>query len=119
MSLFGINIEEIITQAFRGNLYPVTLTREVPGTYTPGTDTVTGSSEQTYTTEGILESYSEELVAQGLVSESDRKALVLASPLGTVPQPGDKLTIHGETFTVVAVPQRDPVGATYSVRVKL
>lgn len=121
--LFGIDIESLVTDALQGQLIPLTLTRTVISDYDSDTDTQT-STEETFTSEGIVEEYEDRLIAEGVVQANDRKILILAGPLGTTPSPGssdnppDDITIEGETFTVVDV-DRDPAGATYTVQGRL
>lgn len=117
--IFGIDIPDIVTTAFAGQLFPVTLKRETPGEYDPVTDTWTGGGTEVFTTEGIVESYSEDMIASGLVTEKHRKILLLAKPLNTEPQAGDMIEIEGQTFTVTGIPERDPATATWTVRGEL
>lgn len=124
MALFGIDIATQVSGAFAGQLLPATLTREVVTGYDPVTDTET-TETQTYTSEGVVESYSDELIANGVVQTNDRKIMLLSQPLGTEPSPGDsdtqpdKITIEGKTFTVVGIPDRDPASATYTIQGRL
>jgi len=74
---------------------------------------------QMYTTEGIVEAYSEDMIASGLVTEKHRKILLLAKPLETEPKAGDEIQIEGQAFTVTGVPERDPATATWTVRGEL
>lgn len=121
--LFDTDIAGEIASAFEGQLKAATLNRTVVSSYDPETDTET-TSQETYTTEGIVENYSKKLIAEGVVQSNERKILLLADPLGTTPSPGDndndpdKITIESETFTVVDV-EKDPANAIYTVRGRL
>lgn len=123
MSLFGVDIESLVTESLKDQLIPLTLTRTVVGEYDPIEDEQT-TTQETYTSEGIVDTYEDRVVAEGLVQSSDRRILILAGPLGTKPSngttdnPPDKITIQGETFTVIDV-HRDPASATYTVQGRL
>lgn len=128
MSLFGIEIDQIVSDALDGQLKTATLTRD--GEYPAGVeydpiddryedangDPVSEPSDQEFTTEGIVESYSDKMISEGLVEQNDRKILLIAKKLGTTPKSGDKITIESETYTVVGVPERDPASATWIVQ---
>lgn len=119
--LFGTDIASLMADSFAGQLVPATLTRTVITGYDPITDEQT-TETQTFTTEGVVTAYSDEMIANGVVQTNDREILLLAVPLGTEPTPGsedaqpDKITIEGITYTVVGVPSRDPATATYTVQ---
>lgn len=111
--IFGVDIASIVSDSMSGNLPPVTLRRTVPGTYDPVTDTETAGTDEVFSSYGIVENYSDELRAAGLVTEKDRRILVLAKNLGTTPRAGDIVEIEGQKFTVVGIPERDPASATF------
>lgn len=116
-ALFGIEIDQLVSDSLTDQLLTATLTRENPGTYDPITDSYTGGgADSTFTTEGIVESYSDKMIAEGLVEQNDRKILLIAKPLGTTPKAGDTITIESEIYTVVGVPERDPASATWMVQ---
>src|SRR5690625_5105035 len=119
MSLFDIDIQGIVSDSLSGQLYPATLTRVIPGEYDPITDTWTDEQTLEFHSEGIIETYSEEMRAAGLATEKDRKILLLAKPLGTDPKAGDTIEIEGQTLTVTGIPERDPASATWTVRGEL
>jgi len=120
MKLFGLDIAGLVAENFAGQLLPVTLTRKTPGEYDPiaGDNWIDGTTE-TYTSEGIVSEYADELKATGLVHEKHRKILIIAKPLGTAPRAGDKVTIEGVSYTVTGVPSRDPAGATWTIKGEL
>ena len=68
-----------------------------------------------YPCKGIVEDYSDFYKLQSLVQANERKILVLANSLATVPQENDKITIRGKTYTVVSVGS-DPALATYELK---
>lgn len=114
MSLFGVDIKSLVTDAFAGQLRPITLTRTIEGEYDPVTDQTTSTTE-TYTTEGIEENRSKYLEA-GLIASSEVPVLMLAQPLGTAPKAGDKIEIEQQVYTMTGIVERDPAGATWIVR---
>lgn len=118
--LFGIDIQGLVTDSLSGQLRPIFLTRTVKGIYDPILDEETETTE-TYTTEGIAPSYSSvagrnEMLQAGLLRASEVPILMLAKPLGTDPQTGDRLEIDGETYTITGVIERDPSGSTWTVK---
>ncbi|MAO65054.1 MAG: hypothetical protein CL666_08640 [Balneola sp.] len=117
MSIFGVDIQGIVSDAFSGQLKPVTLTRENKGDYDPPTDSYRdGADPDTYTTEGIVEDWAAYLVESGAVEANTRKILMIAKPLGTEPKQGDTITIEGDSYMVVGIPERDPDTATWVVQ---
>ena len=127
MTLFGVDISQIVTDAFTGQLKEASLVRDEELEYDPiqdayvdsGGNIVEDPEPQTFTTQGIVESYSDQMKAAGLATEEHRRILLLAKPLNTTPKAGDKITIEGNTHTVVGIPERDPVSATWIVKGQL
>lgn len=119
MSLFGIDIASIVSDTLSGQLKPVTITRDMPGQYDPVTDTWEAGTTEEYRSEGIVEAYSDEMIASGQVTFKDRKITILAKSLGTVPLIGDKISIEGEELTVTGTPARDPASATWTIQGEL
>lgn len=130
--LFGLDIQGLVTDSLEGELVPVTITRTVQGgTYNPVTDQYEDGSgnevlptEQEFTSEGItpansgIGAFQSILSAVGQTIDNQREVLVLAKPLGTVPKAGDRLAIDGETFEVTGIPDKDPAGATWTIKVE-
>lgn len=78
-----------------------------------------------YACKAIHEEWSTSYLTGGLVTSSDRKILILATTLSVEPLPGDKITIRGETFTVVPgdsagapAVSTDPAKATWTLRAR-
>lgn len=116
-TIFGVNIGATIRQAFDGKLLPTHIKRTIPGEYDPVTDERGEPTVLEYITDGVVESYSDEMIAAGLATEKDRKILIIAQPIsGFPPKIGDKIIIEDETYTVTGIPARDPGGATYTVK---
>lgn len=76
-----------------------------------------------YTCKALDTEYSAGLRAQGLVGAKDVEVTILATTLSVEPQPGDRITVRGATFTIVPANsgrqkavQGDPARATWSCR---
>lgn len=102
-----------------------TLTRDTTGTPTePGEPgPVTSVS---YPCKAIHEEWNTSYLSGGLVVSGDRKILILAVSLAVTPIPRDRITIRGETFTVVPgetsgqpAVSTDPAKATWSLRARV
>lgn len=134
MSIFGIDVDQIVGSAFSGNLSPVTLTRVgvQEGEYNPVTDRyededgnpVGPPEDQIFTTDGIVPGYSTtagraEMLSTGMITEKEVPILLIATPLGTKPEIGDKITIGSETYTMTGIIEKDPANATWTVKGEL
>lgn len=95
-----LKLPAIIGKAMSPVFFPATLTRDVPAAgpndWTPGESVPTD-----YSCRAIHEEWSASYLADGLVEAGERRVLVLASTLAVTPEPGDRITIRSETFTVV------------------
>ncbi len=117
------SLAKTIGKAMAGIFLDAVLIRDVVSDPDPVTPWVPGSNTPVnYPCKAIHEDWSSSYLAGGLVNAGDRKVLVLASTLAVEPAPGDRITIRGETFTVV--PQgsgqpavsTDPARATWTLR---
>lgn len=113
-SLLEGDLAKTIGSAFKGLFLDAVLTRETPGEggdpFDPPPPVVT-----TYDCKGLVEAYSDYFRKSGLVSQSDRKVLILAASLAVKPQAGDRVTIQHITFTLSEV-SADPATAVYECR---
>jgi len=77
-------------------------------------------TETSYAARGWVEGYDEKFVDNTTVKMGDRKVSLLGSTIagGQVPAQGDKVTIEGTTYRVIAVPGRDPDAAVYELQVR-
>lgn len=75
----------------------------------------TPGAPQTFKCKAIVERYSAYHRANSLVGEKDRKVLILANGLAVRPQPGDRVTVSGITFTLQEV-ATDPAEAVWECR---
>lgn len=102
--------------AFNALFLPATLTRDaVPSSpaYEPFDPPAPVSVE--YSCRAIVEAYSDKFRLEGLVQANERKVLILATSLSVRPQPQDRVTIRGITFTVVDV-KTDPAEAVWECK---
>lgn len=121
----AIDIAKIIAANFSKFGKPLkvtscTLIKSTPGTRTPGA--ISGGTNPTtsqFKALGMVADYSAYYIANGLVSQGDRKVTLFGASIqgGAVPEPGDRVAIGGETLTIYADGvQGDGVKATYSCR---
>lgn len=114
--LFGIDIAAEVHKEVSKGLLDATLHSIVPGT--PGADLTAGNNPVTtdHACKGFVDEYSEKLVDGNRIRAGDKKILLIGNSINggaTVPKAGDGVTIEGERYDIVGVPQRDPAAATY------
>jgi hypothetical protein len=99
-----------------------TLTRDV---YAVATDPADPPAPTTvsYACRAIENQYASTLIANGLVSETDIEILILAYSISVEPRHNDRITIRGNTVTIVPFGTRgkravlsDPARATWTCR---
>ena len=113
-----------IGKAFAGIFLDATLSRDsfTPDPAEPGEPGEI--TKATWPCKAIHEEWSTSYLAGGLVLAGERKVLILAASLATEPKPGDRITIRGETFTVVPesggapAVATDPAKATWTLRAR-
>nr|BDD45290.1 hypothetical protein 12 [bacterium] len=69
-------------------------------------DVSTGKTSQNatdYETKGVIESYSEQYIASGLVASGDRKITIAADSITVEPEQGDTIIIGSDEFSVINV----------------
>lgn len=99
-----------------------TLTRTTQVAGTNAWDAPASSSDTSYTCKAIHDTWSASWLASGLVATDDLRVIVLADSLEVEPQPGDRITIRSETFTIVPAGaggpavSTDPARATWELR---
>ena len=93
-----------------------TLARDVAGTITDPADPPV-PTEVTYTCKAIVETYDERFRLDGTVKSNERKMLILASTLAVTPAPNDRITIRGQSYTVIDA-MTDPALATWELKVR-
>jgi hypothetical protein len=113
-----------IGKAFAGIFLDATLSRDSFASPNPEKPWEPGDpTTATYPCKAIHEEWGARFLAGGLVLAGERKVLILASTLATEPQPGDRITIRGETFIVAQAGSAsqppvstDPAKATWTLR---
>lgn len=112
LQIFGVDLAGEIASAFDGLLFAATLVKYTAGTRTAGSlASGTNPTTTSYTCQGFRDETAElgkrkpvvTLLGATILSGSDR----------VVPEPGDRVTIQGETHAIVEV-EHDPAGATYT-----
>lgn len=117
-NLFGANISGEILKAIGPGVLSATLTKVTPGTRTVGQ--LTGGTNPTtasYTGRGFIDVYDEKRMIATSVQEGDRFVTLIGDSFTAIPEPNDKITIEGETLTIVSV-SRDPDAATYTCQAR-
>lgn len=122
----AIDIAKTLAREFGKNgkplkVQPATLTKSTPGTRTPGAISAGTNPVVTNFHVGVamVGEYSAYMIANGLVTQGDRKVTLFGASIqgGAVPEPGDRITIGGETLTIYADGVTgDGVKATWSCR---
>ena len=119
--LFGSDVARLIDQSMSRGLIPGTLFRAVAKTTR---STLTGGFDKEETEifkfRGIAQFYRDNEVDNELIKHSDRKILIIAKSLDTVPLLGDKITLETEddTYSIIRI-NRDPAQASYICQARL
>lgn len=119
--LFGIDIARLIDKSMSSGLIPGTLSREVlKTTRTNLTGGLDKEAPETFEFRGIAQFYRDNEVDNELIKHSDRKILIIAESLNTVPVLGDKVTLETEddTYFIIRI-NRDPAKASYICQARL
>lgn len=97
--------------------YKVTLTRAVPGsTEPPYSPWSPGPSEaKAYPCDGWKDAWTIRELESTLIQANDVKVCVLAPSLPIRPVPTDKITVKGQTYTVIDA-QTDPAEALWVIQ---
>lgn len=69
-----------------------------------------------FSCKAIFEDYSDYFRATNMVEANDRKILVLATSLSTVPVPGDRIILDGLTYDVCNPVKTDPAKAVWVIQ---
>lgn len=105
-----------VGSAFRSLFLPATLTRDMVPT-SPSFDPFDPPAPipVEYGCRAIVERYAQKFRLEGLVEANERRVLVLTTSLSVRPQPNDRITVRGVTFTIVEV-GTDPAEACWDLR---
>lgn len=116
------DLPDLIGDALSGEFLDATLTRTTQVAGANPWDAPASSSTTTYACKAIHDTWGASWLSGGLVAADEVKVLVLAASLSVEPQPGDQITIRGETFTIVPAGggkpavSTDPARATWELR---
>ncbi len=94
-----------------------TLTKVILGTRTSGALSAgTNPTTATHACEGIVQMFDTGLIDGTIVRREDRRIslLIATLPAGIEPKPGDKITIQGATYVVLAGVERDPASFMFT-----
>jgi hypothetical protein len=107
------DLPEIMSDTLGADVFSAaTLTRT---TATPGAnpwDPPASTSETTYPCRALRDTFGATWLSGGLVDAEDVKVLILAGTLSTTPEPGDRITIGAQTWTIVPAGGGKPAVAT-------
>lgn len=117
----SIDVAKLIADNFAKLGGPVgvqgcTLIKATPGIRTPNAISAgTNPTTQSFAASGLITDYSAYSVANSLVKAGDRKVMLFGASIagGAVPEPNDRITIDGTTYTIIGPVGRDPAKATY------
>ena len=115
-------IPDMIVFAFSCVFHDSTLTRTSLVYGANEWDAPASSSTTAYACKAIHDTWGASWLSGGLVAADEVKVLVLAASLEVEPQPGDQITIRGQTFTIVPAGggkpavSTDPARATWELR---
>lgn len=104
------SLASTIGKSMAGLFLDATLVRDSLDLTTPWAPT--NATPTTYAVKAIHDEWGTTVLAGGLINAGERKVLVLASTLPIDPLPGDRITIRGETFTVVPAGAGQPPVST-------
>lgn len=99
---FAATAKRLITDKGRA----VSVTYRTAGTYSPTSDSITGSSTSTVSTLAVIAGYRQSLIDGTIIKTGDKKALLFAKDLEK-PKIGDILTDNGIDYSII---QSDEVG---------
>lgn len=97
----------------------VTLTQLTPGAYTSSSGASAAATTTNYSTRGLILGYRDHLVDGTLIKQGDRKGILKAKDLTTVPAVGDKLTVGSVIYTIEHVKPNELGGTDFVYIVQL
>jgi hypothetical protein len=121
--LFGLDIAGIVNDALEeaGGVLSGVLIKVAPGSRTSGSLTSgTNPTETPHSFKGFYDNRQLSRLPETRVQQGDRAVLLLGASIsgGVEPEPGDKITMEGETTSVQSIIERDPAAATYIVQTR-
>jgi hypothetical protein len=110
------SIANTIYKAMKGLFLDATITRDTITPSSPDVPFDPPTPTQTdYACKAIVEEYSDFYKLNGLVRDNERKFIILNKSLSITPQPGDRITIRGQTYSISSV-VADPALATWTCK---
>lgn len=98
--------------------YAVTVARTTTAPPNPATPHIPGSpTTANHACRGWVDAWTQDERADATITEHDVKVIILLAGLAIVPRSGDDVTVHGATYSVIAV-QTDPAMATATLQVR-
>lgn len=120
MSILDGDIADTIADALTNAGLPldVVLSRTVPGEPDPETPWIPGTPVTTnYTCKGWADRFTEEWEAGTTILAGDVRIFILATTLDVTPQPGDVVTVRGDSRTIISV-STDPALASWDLQAR-
>lgn len=122
MAEFYTRLQATASRLLKDKGQLVTFTRTTEGTFDPVTGKRTGTSESTFTADGVLGNYSGKeagaLRAAGVEVRMDDRKLLIAAP-ETPPDLGDKVTVGGTSYTILNIKPVNPAGTAITYELHL
>lgn len=123
--LFGVDISGEIARNIGPGVLDATLTKSTPGTRTGNLTGGTNPTTTTFTGKGFIDTQRVRFQDGSLVREGAKVVVLIGDTMKDssgnlgVPEPGDRITIEGTTFTIPEGGRidRDPAAATYTCEV--
>lgn len=122
IDLFDVDIAAIVADAIGPGLPEVTLIKvtnaaRTAGNLAGGTNPTTTS----YACRGLTIDLEERFIDGDTVRRGDRAVMLIGDTINggaTVPAAGDRITVEGVTWAVVAIVDSDPARATWTVALR-
>src|SRR5690554_3914972 len=116
MSVLQGSLARTIGSAMRGLFYECSVIVTTPGEFDPENPHIEPQPTiATYPCRGMVDTFSDYQIANGLVEAGDRKVLILQTSLAIEPAVGMEVSIRGEKFTILGV-NTDPAVAVWELR---
>lgn len=120
MSILDTDIAEQIADALTSAGLPldVTLVRTTPGTPDPETPWIPAPPVVTnHACKGWRDRFSNEYEASSSILAGDVRIFILATTLDVTPQPGDVVTVRGDSRTIISV-STDPAASCWDMQAR-
>ena len=116
VSLLESQVKKLIGDGFKGQLLPGVYRDQLFGASSvDGSGNPVGASPESYTCEGIVDTYSKFIRAQAGIPETDVKILIIAQSLSVRPQQGRQVMFRDRWYQIRSV-DTDPAEATWEMQ---